>query len=190
MAGGEPADPLKPLYDHATLIRGLARCRHEPAPRLLIIGDGPEREPLERLAGELGLAERVVFTGRIDNKLLPAWLAQAEIWVSGAHSDGLPLSMLEAMASGLKVVLAELPMTRDWHVPGVSWTFPIGDADGCARSFEEALQAPSIPAQEEGSGRAVVLQRGSLNATLDGFERICSELVDAQVSGGPQSETR
>jgi glycosyltransferase involved in cell wall biosynthesis len=170
---------LKPLYDHATLIRGLALCAHQPAPRLIIIGDGPEREPLERLAQELDLSSRVLFTGRIDNKLLPAWLAQADIWVSGAHSDGLPLSMLEAMASGLKVVLAALPMTRDWHVPGMSWTFPIADAEGCARSFEAALSSPKVAPDDAQSGRAMVLERGSLEATLNGFERVCSQLLGA-----------
>ena len=89
------------------------------------------------------------------------------------------------MASSLKVVLAQLPMTRDWHVAGVSWTFPIGDAEACARSLEEALKAPVIPSQDDASGRALVVQRGSLEATLDGFERVCSALVEGKQSEAP-----
>ncbi len=169
---------LKPLYDHATLIRGLALCSHEPAAQLVIVGDGPERDSLEALAASLGIADRVVCTGRIENQLLPAWLAQADVWVSGAHSDGLPLSMLEAMASGLKVVLGDLPMAHDWHVDGVSWTFPIADPEGCARSLEAALAAPP-PSGDPSPGRALVLERGSIRSTVAGIERISAGLISA-----------
>ena len=170
---------LQPLYDHKTLIRALAQCTHEPAPRLVIVGDGPERPQLERLAETSGVADRVIFTGRIDNKVLPAWLAQADVWVSAAHSDGLPLSMLEAMATDLKVVLAELPMTRDWHVPGVSWTFPVASPEACARILDEALAAPVL---SDSPGRSLVIEKGSLKATLDGFEAVVMRLREASES--------
>ena len=166
---------LQPLYDHQSLIEGLAQCRHQPAPTLVIVGDGPERPQLERVAQRCGVADRVIFTGRIDNKLLPAWLAQADVWVSGARSDGLPLSMLEAMAAGLKVVLTDLPMTRDWHVDGVSWTFAVGSADAFAGSLDNALAAP---APVNGSGRALVIDKGSLSVTIDGLEALVARLRD------------
>lgn len=170
---------LQPLYDHRTLILALEKCRHVPEPRLVIVGDGPEREKLERLAQTSGVGDRVIFTGRIDNKLLPAWLAQADVWVSAARSDGLPLSMLEAMAAGLRVVLAEVPMTRDWHVDGVSWTFPVGSPEACADTLDEALSAP---AEAGFPGRALVLEKGSLQATLDGLEAVATRLRETSRS--------
>ena len=164
---------LKPLYDHATLLRGLARVQHDPAPRLLLTSDGPEREPLEALARELGLADRVTFTGRLPYEQLPNWLSSCSVWLSGARSDGLPLSMLEAMASGLKIVVGELPYVADWRVDGVTFPFPVGDPDGCARAIEQALAAS--PLAPEHPGRAAILERGDVRRTAEGLVRLARE---------------
>jgi len=156
---------LKPLYDHATLLRGMALVTGARAPHMMIIGSGPEREPLERLAGELGIGDRVHFSGRLRYEQLPGYLACCDVWASAALSDGLPLSMLEGMACGMKILVGELPYVADWRVPGVTFPFALQDPADCARALREALAAPTLA--PEHPGRAVILERGDVRRTAE-----------------------
>ena len=158
---------LKPLYDHATLLRGLSLVTRTPAPRMMIIGSGPERDNLEALAEELGIADRVYFSGRLPYEELPLYLGQCEVWASAALSDGLPLSMLEGMACGMKVLVGELPYVADWQVTGVTFPFTLQDPEDCARAMSEALDAPALAPDH--AGRETILARGDVRRTVEGL---------------------
>jgi glycosyltransferase involved in cell wall biosynthesis len=73
-----------------------------PDARFVIIGDGEDREHLQRLAGELGISERVRFTGwRAD---LPAVYADLDVVVLSSRNEGTPVSLIEALAASRAVV--------------------------------------------------------------------------------------
>lgn len=72
--------------------------------RLLIIGDGPEKEPLEQLAQQLGITDTVVFTGKVLHPDLPPYVHTCDIYVTASLSDTNSISMLEGMAGGLPVL--------------------------------------------------------------------------------------
>lgn len=96
---------LEILYDNATALRAFVRVRQEhPMARLTIAGSGPEREALERLAQHLGIAETVTFAGRVENERMPALYHSAHIALNPSLADNLPISILEALASGVPVV--------------------------------------------------------------------------------------
>jgi 1,2-diacylglycerol 3-alpha-glucosyltransferase len=71
---------------------------------LLLIGRGPEREKLEEQIIQRGLTGRVHFTGQVNYDQLPAYLAMCDIFVTASVSEVHPLSVIEAMASGLPVM--------------------------------------------------------------------------------------
>ena len=73
-----------------------------PAGRLIIVGDGPERQALEALAGSLGVADRVWFAGHHQDPA--AFYAQFDIFALSSDTEQMPLSVIEAMASGLPIV--------------------------------------------------------------------------------------
>lgn len=77
--------------------------------RLLILGDGPERDSLEHQVDALDLKDRVLFKGDVDRNELPRYLRAADIMLfTTTHVEvGLPLNVLEAMATGLPVVASE-----------------------------------------------------------------------------------
>lgn len=83
-----------------------------PDTRFLLVGDGPERERLERRAEELGLADAVHFPG-LQEDVRP-WLAAMDLFLSSSVFEGLPLALLEAMAMARPVVA-----TRVGGVPEV-----------------------------------------------------------------------
>jgi glycosyltransferase involved in cell wall biosynthesis len=79
-----------------------------PDARLLVVGDGPDRAPLERLARDLGVGERVVFAGRQPPERMPVYLAAADAFLFPTERDeAAPLVLPQAMACGLPVVATE-----------------------------------------------------------------------------------
>jgi glycosyltransferase involved in cell wall biosynthesis len=80
--------------------------RQCPDARLVIVGDGPQREELETLARELGIWEQMTFTGVVDN--VPEWLSRAKIFVNLANQEGVPMAMIEAMIAGLVPVVTDV----------------------------------------------------------------------------------
>lgn len=78
------------------------------APMLLVLGDGPERAPLERLAGDLGMADRVRIVGAIPPSEVASTLSACDVYVLNSVSEGLPHSVLEAQAAGVPVVATRI----------------------------------------------------------------------------------
>ena len=70
--------------------------------RLIIVGDGPERENLEMAAASLGISDRVIFTGQARN--VEFCYAAADVLSNPSHSEGSPYVLLEAMAANLPIV--------------------------------------------------------------------------------------
>ncbi len=94
---------LSPEKDFNALLRAVALAvPHVPDLRLKIVGDGVERPVLERLARDLNIHRHVDFLGERSD--VPQLLRQAGLFVSSSRTEGVPLTLLEAMAVGLPVV--------------------------------------------------------------------------------------
>jgi glycosyltransferase involved in cell wall biosynthesis len=103
------ARSLEAIYDVATALRALALVRErEPLACMIVAGSGPERARLEALAGELALGAAVRFTGAVDNARMPELYAEADIAVNPSTVDNMPISLLEAFASGVPVVSTDV----------------------------------------------------------------------------------
>jgi len=75
-----------------------------PDAKLLIIGDGPEKVPLKKMAKNLGLQEKIIFTGFLYEDKLAKTLGVNDIFITASKSENMPISILEAMASGLPII--------------------------------------------------------------------------------------
>jgi len=92
----------KGLFDLITAASAVAR--RLPTVRFVIAGDGELREPLKARASELNLKEQVLFAGARPLAELARWLGAADLFVLSSHYEGMPLSLIEAMAAGCPVV--------------------------------------------------------------------------------------
>lgn len=100
---------LEALYDNESAIRALARVRQNfPTARLTLAGTGPERARLEILARELGLADTVRFSGRLDRDAMAALYADATVMLNPSLTDNMPNSVLEALACAVPVVSTDV----------------------------------------------------------------------------------
>ena len=78
--------------------------QQEPKARLMLVGDGEERQDLEKLTSSLNLVDSVTFVGKVSNEKVLQYMAAADIFVLPSLSEGFPLVISEAMASGLPIV--------------------------------------------------------------------------------------
>lgn len=76
----------------------------QPQTSLVIVGDGPHRESLEKLAKDLGICDQVVFTGMIDAHIIYKYYQLGEIFVSASNSETQGLTYIEALANGIPIV--------------------------------------------------------------------------------------
>lgn len=96
---------LEPIYGIDVVLRAFSVViRQMPHACLTIAGSGPLRTSLETLSSELGVAQRVTFTGRLDRDQVAALYRDADLSVNPSHVDNMPNSVLESMASGVPVV--------------------------------------------------------------------------------------
>jgi len=108
------------------LLRAFTRIATErPQARLLLVGKGPRKRSLQRLARKLGLGERAIFTGPIPHSEVPHYAAAADLFVFSSLADTQGLVLIEAMAAGTPVVAAEAPGPVDVLAGGGGLLVPI-----------------------------------------------------------------
>jgi glycosyltransferase involved in cell wall biosynthesis len=88
--------------------------------RLLVVGDGPERENLEAQVKHMNIGARVFFTGMVDYNEIPSYLASSDIFVTPSSAETFGLSTVEAMAAGLPTLGIDAPGTGDIIEDGVT----------------------------------------------------------------------
>jgi glycosyltransferase involved in cell wall biosynthesis len=102
---------LEEYKRHDLLVRAMALL---PRPaRLVIVGQGPARDALQRLAVQLGLADRVVLTGRLSQDGVDAVLASAGVVASMSELEAFGLSVADGLAAGARVVASDIAAHRE-----------------------------------------------------------------------------
>jgi glycosyltransferase involved in cell wall biosynthesis len=106
---------LYPHKNHATLINGLADARLQGIDATLrVIGDGPELAALYRRSVERGVRADIEWYGAIWRRdIVEPLVASADAFVSASRFEGMPISILEAMAAGLPLILSDIPPHRE-----------------------------------------------------------------------------
>jgi glycosyltransferase involved in cell wall biosynthesis len=163
---------LTPEKDVATLVRATALVvRSAPLFRLRIVGDGPCKEELLQLTSELGLAEHVEFLGRRSD--VHAIMAEASLFVLSSRTEGVPLTVLEAMASGLPVVATDVGGTSEAVKDGVTGTLVPACAEAPLATAILAHRNDPHRARSMGeAGRDLVRRRFDVRSMVAQYEAI------------------
>lgn len=162
---------LAPEKRHDLLLRATARLRNEgSAFRVCVVGGGVERPALERLAGDLGIEDAVVWAGEHDDagRLAGAF----DIAVLCSDFEGLPLAALEALAAGVPLVATAVGALPGLVSEGVGISVPAGDAEALAGAIRQLLADAVLRERMGAAGRGLVSRRFSVERAAADVERI------------------
>lgn len=187
--GLDPVAPLvvhvarhHPVKDQAMLIRGFAEVS-TPGARLVMVGDGPLRGDLEALATSLGVRDRVDFVGIQSN--VAEWLRAADVFVLTSLSEASSLTLLEAMATGLPVVVTAVGGNPEIVRDGVDGLHvPRGDWQACGAALTRLLNDATLRTTLGTNGRQRTHERYRLNQTIGQYFALYKRLTGRKDSDG------
>lgn len=146
-APGEPpvilsAGRLTQQKGYPTLISAFAIVQKKHKARLVILGDGEDREKLEKLVEKLGLTKEVDLPGFVKNPY--KFMKRAAVFVLSSLWEGLPTALIEAMALGCPVISTNCPSGPAEILEGGKWglLIPVGDVDGLAKAILQVFESP------------------------------------------------
>ncbi len=172
---------FRPEKNQRALVRAFAV---DPAlrarARLLFVGDGPELEATRALAAELGVADRVTFAG-VHRDPAPLY-RQMDIFALCSTTEQMPLSVLEAMATGLPVVSTRVGDVADMiGEPNKPFVVPLEQEGGLAEALSVLVADRALRRSVGAANRALVEQAFPLDESL--AKRIDLYLHSARSSG-------
>lgn len=131
--------------DFATLLRAFARLRAQRAARLVILGEGELRGALETQVAELGLAGNVALPGFMGNPFV--WMRRSALFVLSSAWEGLPGTLIQAMACAVPVVSTDCPSGPAEILENGRWgrLVPVGDAEALAAAMVTTLDETARP---------------------------------------------
>lgn len=133
-----------------------ARIRH-PDARLTLVGDGPARPALEAQAAQLGVDDAVTFTGYRAEAEVAGMLAQSNVLVLPSFAEGVPVVLMEAMASHLPVIASQVGGVPELVQDGVSgFVIPAGDLSTLISRLDMLLSDPELCRRMGVAGRKKV----------------------------------
>jgi sugar transferase (PEP-CTERM/EpsH1 system associated) len=176
IAGGEVVvgmvARLAPIKNHRYLLDAFEKLSgNAPQTRLLIVGDGPERQALEDHTAVLGITQRVVFTGeRRDTEKL---LCAMDVYALSSTSEGMNLTLLEAMSSGLPVVATAVggntEIVKHDHT---GFVVPLNAPDAFAGALEKLVLSEELRRSMGEAGRMSVIERFDERAMIAQYTKL------------------
>ena len=163
--------------DHATLLRAVAalRSRHSLSPRLIILGEGPERPRLEASVRELGLTAQAVFAGWQPSE---PYYGIADVAVLSSRTEGSPNAVLEAIGAGVPLVAtATGGITEMVRTGETALLVPPGDVARMADAIGGILASPALAAGLSARARQVALSRYSPEERARAICAVYGELI-------------
>lgn len=134
-------------------------------PRLVFVGDGPDRPSLEQYAASLGLKDAVLFAGAINQEEILRYYSQADAFVLASFAEGLPVVLMEAMALELPCVTTRITGTPELIRDGEDGLLvDASDARALALAVERLMDDPALRRRLAASGRERVLADYALSA--------------------------
>ncbi len=155
--------------------------------RLLLVGEGTERESLQQMADALGIGAHVIFTGKVPHREIPHYAAAADIFVFSSFTETQGLVLVEAMAAGTPVVAVEAPGPRDVLAHGGGVLVP-REEEAFADAVLTLLAAPDrLQVLGEQARRAAYPY--AVDTAIERLLSVYEAAIERHISGGTKTPT-
>ena len=170
---------LVPVKELPFLVDGFAAAAAgDPGAHLVIVGDGPMRAEITDRVASFGLSSRVTFAGSIAPNDTRFWLQASDIFTLVSAREGLPVSLIEAMAAGLPSAVTNIPAITQLITDGHNGLcVPPRDAAALGNAFLRLLGDEGMRTRFGAASRPIAVSRYSLNHVLDCYEELFSEIL-------------
>jgi glycosyltransferase involved in cell wall biosynthesis len=168
----------EPIYGMDVLMEAFLHAYSvEKRLRLLLLGDGSERQVIQKFINRHSLADVVLTPGRLPESDMPDWFRSASAYLSCAKSDGTSVSLLQAMAIGLPVLVTNIPANREWVTEGQNgWL--AANADDFADKIIALSQLSSVRREAiSRTNRRIVAARADWNKNFPRLLHLYERLV-------------
>jgi sugar transferase (PEP-CTERM/EpsH1 system associated) len=168
---------MVPIKDYATLIQAAGRLAEAGSNfKLILVGDGPELPRLRELAQSLsGVGSHFLALGRRDD--IPALLAGMDVFVQTSLGEGMSNTVLEAMASGLPVVVTRVGGNPEIVTHGCGWLFEPGDVQHLSQLLLMLAADRDFCRRAGQAARSRVEEAFSHSTMLENYRRLYLELA-------------
>jgi len=169
----------EPVYGLEYLIKAIPEAiARQKDVRFLFVGSGRLTNRLKQLATELGISEYAKFIGSVANDLMPQYLSASDIYVSPSLSDGTSVSLLEAMACALPVVVTDVDGNLEWVQDGINgFVTRKRDPTSLAQNICQLLQDNALRQSFGRRNYKIVTERAALDDSMKKLEHMYNLLV-------------
>jgi glycosyltransferase involved in cell wall biosynthesis len=159
------------------VLESFRRLRDEGVDAVLcMVGDGPDRQSVENLAGGLGIMRDSLFPGYQED--VGPFFAAFDVFVLPSGNEGTPVTAIEALASGCPVVATRVGGVPDVVTDGEDgFLVDPGDVEGLAASLARLANDPALRARMGGAGRERMRSRYAVDRLIDDIDRLYRELL-------------
>jgi glycosyltransferase involved in cell wall biosynthesis len=174
---------LRPQKNHAALIRALAKLLGSvPNASLVVVGDGDLEDSLRRLAADLHVLHRVAFLGSRHD--IPEILACFDVYCLPSFFEGMPISLLEAMASELPIVASDVLGIREFVTNANSGLLvPSDDPERLCEALRTLHRDPELARRLARNGHEWVTRNGSVGLMIASHATLYRRLLGPPISG-------
>ncbi len=172
----------EPVYAIEVLVRAFAAVLGQrPRARLLLLGGGSQEASIRSLISDLWLDEVVHAPGRVNQDRLPDYFRLADVYVSSALSDGTSVSLLEAMACGLPVVVSNAFGNLEWVEEGVNGALATpGSVDALVTAMVSIPVQPGTRAAMRAANVAKARNRADWDVNFPALVTLVETLADSR----------
>ena len=138
------------IYGVDIVVNGFIEAiKSEPDLRLILLGKGSQTEIIKSIIKEAGLSDQVFFGGVVGQNDLPGYYQASDLYTSASYSDGSSVSLMEAFACGIPVLVSDIPGNKEWiETDKNGWMFQSGDylslANAIIKISKNQMELPSI----------------------------------------------
>lgn len=169
---------LEPIYNPRSMLEGFKKfAEGKKDVLLLMLSDGSLKEETLKFISAGRLEDKIKMIGNKPNEQIPFYLNASDVYISTSLSDGTSLSLLEAMACGLGLVVSDVPAIKEWVGPGNGIMIPRKDSDAVAGALNKYYNNRGLILHHGEKNIKIASLRADWNKNYGMLKEIYSDLI-------------